>query len=76
MIEVFFLLLNWAIPAILLFFLIYWAVRLAIRHEKLSQPSPRELEDRARHERVTGERAAQHREWEERQAQRGEEAEQ
>jgi hypothetical protein len=27
------LLVIWVVPAVVLFFLIYWAVRLAIRHE-------------------------------------------
>ncbi|MFF4776974.1 hypothetical protein ACFY05_29330 [Microtetraspora fusca] len=70
MAEIFFRLLNLAVPAVVLFFVIYWSVRLAIRHEKRRKPSTRDL-DRERHARVTAERAAQRREWKERQAQKG-----
>lgn len=64
--EVLILLVIWAVPAVVLFFLIYWAVRLAIRHEGRREPSL--------HERVTAERAAQRREWIEREARRNAEA--
>ncbi|MEV7013021.1 hypothetical protein [Streptosporangium sp. NPDC051022] len=60
--EVLILLVIWVVPAVVLFFLIYWAVRLAIRHERRRDPSL--------HERVTAERAAQRREWAQREARR------
>lgn len=60
------LLVVWVVPAVALFFLIYWAVRLAIRHERRRNSSL--------HERVTAERAAQRREWAEREARRNAEA--
>ncbi|GAA4591634.1 hypothetical protein GCM10023194_51420 [Planotetraspora phitsanulokensis] len=31
--EILFVLVAWVVPAVAFFFLIYWAVRLAIRHE-------------------------------------------
>jgi hypothetical protein len=37
--EILLVLAVWCIPAVLLFFLIYWAIRLAIRHEKRRMPS-------------------------------------
>ncbi len=61
-----YLLVAWAVPAVVLFFLIYWAVRLAIRHEARRNSSL--------HVRVTAERAAQRREWAEREARRNAEA--
>ncbi|WP_405142487.1 hypothetical protein OG589_34730 [Sphaerisporangium sp. NBC_01403] len=51
----------WGIPAVLLFFFIYWAIRLAIRHENRRVPTPREIADQERRERVAAERAAQRR---------------
>ncbi len=60
--EALILLVIWVVPAVVLFFLIYWAVRLAIRHERRRVPSL--------HERVTAEREAQRREWAEREARR------
>ncbi|MER6008308.1 hypothetical protein ABT120_57935 [Nonomuraea angiospora] len=64
--EALILLVIWVVPAVVLFFLIYWAVRLAIRHEGRRVPSL--------HERVTAEREAQRREWAEREARRNTEA--
>ncbi|MFI6921679.1 hypothetical protein ACIBIZ_17150 [Nonomuraea spiralis] len=64
--EALVLLMIWVVPAVVLFFLIYWAVRLAIRHERQRMPSL--------HERVTTEREAQRREWAEREARRNREA--
>ncbi|MFD9948230.1 hypothetical protein ACFWYW_20170 [Nonomuraea sp. NPDC059023] len=40
MAEVFFLT-SWIIPAIALFLIVYWAVRLAIRHERYRQEGPK-----------------------------------
>lgn len=37
--EILLVLAVWCVPAVLLFFLIYWAIRLAIRHEKRRMPS-------------------------------------
>jgi hypothetical protein len=54
-----FVLMTWATPAALLFFILYWAIRLAIRHEKRRVPGPREIADQKRRERVAAERAAQ-----------------
>ncbi|MDA0632679.1 hypothetical protein OUY22_04555 [Nonomuraea sp. MCN248] len=42
MLEGLFLLVLWIVPVVLSFFLIYWAVRLAIRHEKQWVPTTRE----------------------------------
>lgn len=64
--EALILLVIWVVPAVVLFFLIYWAVRLAIRHERRRVPSL--------HERVTAEREAQRREWAVREARRNTEA--
>ena len=36
-----FLLVMWAVPAALMFFFLYWTIRLAIRHEKRREPSPK-----------------------------------
>ncbi|GGQ24481.1 hypothetical protein [Streptosporangium pseudovulgare] len=55
-------LVSWVLSAALLFVIVYWAVRLAIRHERRREPTL--------HERVTAERAAQRREWAEREARR------
>lgn len=71
MAEFLLLALAWAVPVILLFFVVYWAVRLAIRHESRRRPSRRDL-DRDLHERVTAEREQQHQEWEAREATKGE----
>ncbi|MEU4407848.1 hypothetical protein AB0F88_25305 [Streptosporangium sp. NPDC023963] len=51
----------WAVPAALLFFFLYWTIRLAIRHEKQRLPTPREIADRERRERIAAERVAQYR---------------
>lgn len=59
--EFLFVLVIWVVPAVLLFFLLYWTIRLAIRHEKRRVPSSREAADQKRRERVAVERAAQHR---------------
>ncbi|WP_327043540.1 hypothetical protein OG320_17195 [Microbispora sp. NBC_01189] len=64
--EALLLLVLWVVPAVVLFFLIYWAVRLGIRHEGRRVPSL--------HKRVTAEREAQRREWAEREARRNAEA--
>jgi hypothetical protein len=59
--EILFLLVIWAVPAVLLFFLLYWAIRLAIRHEKRRVMSPREFLGQERRERMAAERAAHYR---------------
>ncbi|MFD8528953.1 hypothetical protein ACFV0L_16190 [Streptosporangium canum] len=59
--EILFLLVVWAVPAVLLFFLLYWAIRLAIRHEKRRVMSPREFLDQERRERMAAERADHYR---------------
>jgi hypothetical protein len=38
--EVLFVLVAWVVPAVIVFFIIYWAIRLAIRHEMRRAPSP------------------------------------
>ncbi|WP_030921510.1 hypothetical protein [Streptosporangium amethystogenes] len=55
--EILFLLVIWAIPAVLVFFFLYWAIRLAIRHEKRQVPSPQEILTQERRERMAAERA-------------------
>lgn len=60
MTEVLVVLAGWAIPAAVFFFIVYWVVRLAIRHERRRVPTL--------HERVTAERAAQRLEWAKREA--------
>ncbi len=64
--EVLLLLVIWVVLVAAFFFFIYWSVRLAIRHERRRIPSL--------HERVTAERAAQRREWAEREARRNAES--
>lgn len=59
--EILFLLVIWAVPAVLVFFFLYWAIRLAIRHEKRRVPSPREIQTQERRERMAAERAAHYR---------------
>jgi hypothetical protein len=48
MIQGLFLVVSWIGPVVMLFFVIYWAVRLAIRHEKRWVPAPREAEAQRR----------------------------
>ncbi|MEV0597588.1 hypothetical protein [Nonomuraea cavernae] len=55
--EILLLLVIWAVPAVLLFFFIYWAIRLAIRHEKRRVPSPQEILWQERREYMAAERA-------------------
>jgi hypothetical protein len=38
--EILLVLIIWAVPAALLFFFLYWTIRLAIRHEKRRLPTP------------------------------------
>ena len=56
-IEILFLLVIWVVPAVLVFFFLYWAIRLAIRHEKRRVLSPREILDQERRERMAAEGA-------------------
>ncbi|GIH77003.1 hypothetical protein Plo01_34320 [Planobispora longispora] len=51
----------WVVLAALLFFFLYWTIRLAIRHEKRRLPTPREIADQERRERMAAERVAQYR---------------
>ncbi|WP_327108664.1 hypothetical protein [Nonomuraea glycinis] len=60
-IEILLVLIIWAVPAALLFFFLYWTIRLAIRHEKRRLPTPREIADQERRERMAAERVAQYR---------------
>ncbi|MGW0809126.1 hypothetical protein [Nonomuraea sp. NPDC002799] len=55
------LLATWAVPAVLAFFLLYWAIRLAIRHERRRVPSPQEILTQERRERMAAERAEHYR---------------
>jgi hypothetical protein len=59
--EILFLLVIWVVPAVLLFFFLYWAIRLAIRHEKRRVPSPREILDQERREHMAAERVDHYR---------------
>ncbi|MDP9864516.1 MULTISPECIES: hypothetical protein [Streptosporangium] len=59
--EILLLLVIWGVPAVLLFFFLYWAIRLAIRHEKRRVPGPREILDQERRERMAAERAEHYR---------------
>ncbi|MEU9885531.1 hypothetical protein [Sphaerisporangium sp. NPDC051011] len=59
--EIVLVLVLWGVPAVLLFFFIYWAIRLAIRHEKRRVPTLREIADQERRERVAAEHDAQRR---------------
>ncbi|MFF0312893.1 hypothetical protein ACFYSC_36185 [Streptosporangium sp. NPDC004379] len=52
------LLMMWAIPVLLFFIALYWAIRLAIRHEKRRVPTPQEILAQERRERMAAERAA------------------
>ncbi|HLU75494.1 MAG TPA: hypothetical protein VKZ82_25190 [Nonomuraea sp.] len=38
--EILFVLIMWVVPAALVFFCLYWTIRLAIRHEKRRLPTP------------------------------------
>ncbi|GAA5047371.1 cytochrome c-type biogenesis protein CcmH/NrfF [Thermocatellispora tengchongensis] len=49
--EALILLVAWVVPGVALFFLIYWAVRLAIRHERRQVPSLREATHQERQSR-------------------------
>lgn len=61
MAEALFVLVAWVVPAVAVFFLIYWAIRLAIRHERRRVPSPREIAEQGRRERAATERGTQRR---------------
>ncbi|MGC5009164.1 hypothetical protein ACLQ2R_00210 [Streptosporangium sp. DT93] len=56
-IGIFLLLVMWVVPAVLVFFFLYWAIRLAIRHEKRRVLSPQEILTQERRERMAAERA-------------------
>jgi hypothetical protein len=48
MVDGLLLLVAWTVPAVVLFFVIYWAVRLAIRDERRRAETPREARPRRR----------------------------
>ncbi|MEU4695615.1 hypothetical protein [Nonomuraea dietziae] len=60
---------GWLFPMVVLFLVIYGAIRLALKHDRQSRiPSPREVEDRQLRERVAAERTRHKREAEQRAA--------
>ncbi len=59
--EILYLLVTWVVPAVLVFFFLYWAIRLAIRHEQRRVPSPQEILTQKRRERMAAERAEHYR---------------